>query len=69
MRKNPSITVAEMVPQLGLSRRGVNKKIAKLKAVGVIEREGSHKNRQWIVNNKGDPMTQEKPLKNQRLFL
>ena len=49
MRKNPSITIAELVLQLGLSRSGVNKQIAKLKTDGVIEREGSDKSGQWVV--------------------
>lgn len=49
MRKNPSITIAELVAELGMSRSGVNKQIAKLKAEGVIEREGSDKSGQWRV--------------------
>ncbi len=49
MRENPSITIAELVLQLGLSRSGINKQIAKLKADGLIEREGSDKSGWWIV--------------------
>ena len=49
MRENPSITIAELILRLGLSRSGVNKQIAKLKADGVIEREGSDKSGRWIV--------------------
>ena len=49
MRENPSITIAELVLRLGLSRSGVNKQIAKLKAAGVIEREGSDKGGYWLV--------------------
>jgi len=49
MRKNPSITIAELVSELGMSRSGISKQIAKLKADGVIEREGSDKSGQWIT--------------------
>lgn len=49
MRENPSITIAELVLRLGLSRSGVNKQIAKLKADGLIEREGSDKSGRWII--------------------
>ena len=49
MRENPSITIAELVSELGMSRSGVNKQIAKLKADGVIEREGSDKSGRWIA--------------------
>ena len=49
MRKNPSITIAELVAELGMSRSGVNKQIAKLKAEGVIEREGADKGGYWVV--------------------
>ena len=52
MRENPSITIAELVLRLGLSRSGVNKQIAKLKAAGVIEREGSDKGGYWLVIDK-----------------
>ncbi len=52
MRENPSITIAELVLRLGLSRSGVNKQIAKLKAAGVIEREGSDKGAYWLVIDK-----------------
>ncbi len=51
MRKNPSITIAELVAELGMSRSGVNKQIAKLKAEGVIEREGPDKSGRWIVRD------------------
>ena len=50
MRENPSITMAELVSELGMSRSGISKQIAKLKAEGVIEREGSDKSGRWIVN-------------------
>ena len=49
MRENPSITNAELVSELGMSRSGVSKQIAKLKAEGVIEREGSDKRGYWVV--------------------
>ena len=50
MRENPSITIAELVSELGMSRSGISKQIAKLKADRVIEREGSDKSGRWIVN-------------------
>ena len=49
MRENPSITIAELVSELGMSRSGISKQIAKLKAEGVIEREGSDKSGRWIA--------------------
>ena len=52
MRKNPSITIAELVSELGMSRSGISKQIAKLKADGVIEREGSDKKGYWVVTTK-----------------
>lgn len=49
MRENLSITIAKLALQLGLSRSRVNKQIAKLKADGLIEREGVNKGCYWIV--------------------
>ena len=52
MCENPNITIAELVSELGMSRSGISKQIAKLKADGVIEREGSDKRGYWVVKNK-----------------
>lgn len=49
MRKNPNITIAELVAELGMSRNGINKQFAKLIADGFIEPDGSDKSGRWIT--------------------
>ena len=49
---NPALTAGEIAEQTGLSKRGIEKQLKKLRELGVIERKGSDKNGQWIVNKK-----------------
>ena len=49
---NPNITAKELQNITGLSRRGVEWKLAKLKQEGKIERIGSRKGGYWIVIEK-----------------
>ena len=49
---NPTMTAGEIAEQTGLSKRGIEKQLKKLRELGVIERKGSDKNGQWIVNKK-----------------
>jgi ATP-dependent DNA helicase RecG len=49
MEKKPTITQSELVQKTGLTRRGVEWNIAKLKSLGLITREGSDKGGYWKV--------------------
>ena len=46
---NPRVTQAELAKITGLSRRGIEWNIAKLKEDGKIERIGSNRNGYWII--------------------
>ena len=50
LRDNPKTTQAGLVRITGLSRRGVEWNIAKLKADGIIERVGGDKGGYWKIN-------------------
>ena len=50
LNSNPSITAAETAEQIGMTQRGAEKLIKKLKDAGVINREGSRKNGIWVIN-------------------
>jgi len=47
---NPQITQAELVEMTGLTRRGVEWNLSKLKSKGLIERIGADKGGYWKVN-------------------
>ena len=49
LNSNPSSTAADVAEKVGLSLRGVEKMIKRLKDAGVISREGSRKNGFWII--------------------
>jgi len=46
---NPNVTIKELQSKTGLSRRGVEWNIAKLKSEGKIERVGPDKGGYWKV--------------------
>ncbi|MDE6522085.1 MAG: winged helix-turn-helix transcriptional regulator [Muribaculaceae bacterium] len=46
----PSINLDEVARIIGLSRIGVQKIVGKLKAEGILSRNGSTKSGKWIVN-------------------
>lgn len=48
--ETPGITAQEIAEHVGISKRGVEKQLKKLKDSGVIFREGSDKSGVWIVN-------------------
>ena len=48
LRSNPTITLQEIADKMGLTRRGVQKITDRLKAGGIIRREGSTKAGKWI---------------------
>ena len=50
LNSNPSSTVADAAEQLGMTQRGAEKLMKRLKEAGVISREGSRKNGIWIIN-------------------
>ena len=50
LHANSSLTAAEAAERIGMSLRGVEKLMKKLKDSGVISRQGSRKNGQWIIN-------------------
>lgn len=47
---NPTLTAGDIAEQTGLSKRGIEKQLKKLRELGVIERKGSDKNGQWVIN-------------------
>ena len=50
IKENPEITISEMSEALALTKRQVERKINKLKAEGVLRREGSTKKGVWVIN-------------------
>lgn len=51
LRSNSSITLQEIADKIGLTRRGGQKITDRLKAEGIISRNGSTKAGEWIINN------------------
>lgn len=49
LRGNPNLTLAEIAEMIGLTRDGVKKIADKLRAEGILSREGSTKAGKWIV--------------------
>lgn len=49
MRDNPTITVKELAPILGLTEAGVRYHIDRMRKEGKLERAGSTKSGKWIV--------------------
>ena len=49
LNSNPSATAAEAAEQIGMSLRGAEKLMKRLKDAGVLSREGSRKNGSWII--------------------
>ena len=49
LQKNPKTTQADLIKITGLSRRGVEWNITKLKAEGIIKRIGSDKGGYWKI--------------------
>ena len=52
LRANPAVTLQEVADKIGITRRGVQKITDRLKADGIIRREGSTKAGKWIINNR-----------------
>jgi len=50
LNSNPSLTASEAAERIGMSQRGVEKLMKRLKDIGVISRQGSRKNGLWIIN-------------------
>lgn len=50
LNSNPLSTAADVAKKIGISLRGTEKMIKRLKDAGVISREGSRKNGLWIIN-------------------
>lgn len=52
IEENPYITISELAEKLSISKRAVDKQIAKLKENGIIERIGADKGGYWKVMKK-----------------
>lgn len=50
LHTNPSLTAQEIATRTGLTLRGVEKQMKRLKDAGVISRQGSRKSGMWIIN-------------------
>ncbi|MCR4658823.1 MAG: winged helix-turn-helix domain-containing protein [Bacteroidales bacterium] len=52
---NPSLTGREIAARIGLSQRGMEKQIKRLKDLGVITRVGSNKGGHWeVISNEAE---------------
>ncbi len=51
--KNPQITTAELAENIGISQKGIDWQINRLKKEGVLERIGPAKGGQWKVISSG----------------
>ncbi len=49
MAEQPTITTAILAKEIGISTRAVDKQIAKLKALGQLQRVGADKGGYWKV--------------------
>lgn len=48
------ISASEMAEKVGISQRAVEKQLAKLKKIGVIERIGADKGGYWEIKQEGE---------------
>ncbi len=51
LNSNPSLTATVAAERIGMSLRGVEKLMKRLKDIGIVSRQGSRKNGLWIINN------------------
>jgi len=51
IKDNPNITTTEMANTIGISEKGVEYQLNKLKRENLIKREGSKKSGKWIIIN------------------
>ena len=49
IRRNPSVTVAEIAAAMGVSAKTVERTIKSLKEKEIVAREGAKRNGKWIV--------------------
>ena len=49
IRRDPSVTVAEIAISMGVSAKTAERTIKSLKEKGVLAREGAKKNGKWII--------------------
>ena len=50
LSNNPTMTQAELIEELELTRKQIQSAIKELKSDGVLLRKGSNRNGYWIVN-------------------
>ena len=50
IRENPNITYEKMEAKLGVKRSAIYERIKKLKALGLISRQGARSNGKWIAS-------------------
>lgn len=49
MRENPSVTMLQLSEKIGVTPKAIEKQIMRLRAVGLIKREGSNRSGIWKV--------------------
>ena len=49
IKNNPSITQKELAEIVGISDRHINKNMIELQQLGLIERIGNNRKREWMV--------------------
>lgn len=52
MKENPSITMLQLSERIGVTPKAIEKQIMRLRAVGLIKREGSNRSGTWKVIEK-----------------
>ena len=50
LAKNPTMTQAQLMEQMELTRKQVQKDVKELQEEGMLKREGSNRNGRWVVN-------------------
>ena len=52
LAENPTMTQKELMEELVLSRKQIQKEIKELQEKGILVREGSNRNGRWIVKER-----------------
>ena len=69
IKENSSVTVRELTVIVGLTRRGVEKQVALLKAKGILHRVGPDKGGHWEIDERERIVLSQLPLTQDNLYL
>lgn len=54
MAENPTITQTQLMGEMNLTRKQVQKDMKELQMEGVLVREGTNRSGRWVVKNKNN---------------